>query len=131
MRNYKIPFNPQAQGANHRRVQIKANGFFETGGLWLVSSSRTTSIKHIYIEPEDMPNHLDVRLQRLDIDVIDAQAFFRELKINAAVTFRKQVALKPGLYGESWTEEENNIADEINTFWRDVSILSANFLAPY
>ena len=96
----------QAQGQNHERVEIRANGFFDTGGLYLVCLSRTKDIKHILIGPQDMPNHLDIRLQRLDIDVIDAQAFYRELRVSGAVTLRKQSTKHPGLYGVSWSDEE-------------------------
>lgn len=117
----------QAQGQNHERVEIRANGFFDTGGLYLVCLSRTKDIKHILIGPQDMPNHLDIRLQRLDIDVIDAQAFYRELRVSGAVTLRKQSTKHPGLYGVSWSDEENEIADEIHSFWRamryDISTL--------
>ena len=119
----------QAQGQTHTRVEIKANGFFERGGLFLVCLSRTKDIKHVYIREEDMPNHLDIRLQRLDVDVIDAEAFFRELLINGAVTLRGESQRHPGLYGVSWSEHENLIADQIHHLWRRMEYSRSEILS--
>ena len=65
-----------------------------------------------------MPNHFDIRLQRLNLDVIDAEMFELELRVNAAVTLRKECASNPGLYGSLWSNEENAIADIIHECWR-------------
>ena len=65
-----------------------------------------------------MPNHFDIRLQRLSLDVIDAEMFELELRINAAVTLRKESISNPGLYGDIWSNEENAIADIIHHCWR-------------
>ena len=66
-----------------------------------------------------MPNHLDIRIQRLDTDVIDAEAFERELKIQGAVTFRRECAKRlGGKYKKLWTDKENRMADFIHEMWR-------------
>merc|ERR1712002_136359 len=63
--------------------------------------------------------YLDVRLQRLDTDVVDAEAFERELRIKGAVTFRRFCSSKlGGKYTNLWTKEENKIADLIHKLWK-------------
>ena len=76
-----------------------------------------------------MPNHLDIRLQRLDVDVIDAEAFFRELLINGAVTLREESQRHPDLYGVSWSEDENLIADQIHHLWRRMEYSRSEILS--
>ena len=109
----------KAQGATHERDEVRVKGFFQRGGLWLVVVSRASSIEHIYIPEGEMPNHLDVRIQRLDTDVIDAETFERELRIQGSVTFRKECGTKVGgKFEHLWTEEQNLIADNIHNLWR-------------
>ena len=64
-------------------------------------------------------NRFHFRLQRLDTDVIDAEAFERELRIQGAVTFRRSCGSKiGGRYKNMWTDADNLIADIVHKMWR-------------
>ena len=81
----------------------------------LVCMSRVKNPKHIYINSEEWFSHLDIQLQRLNPDVIEAQIFERMLKIQAAKQFRK--FYQDSDTENSWSAAENVIADKIHDIW--------------
>ena len=61
------------------------------------------------------PTAQEINVQRLNDDVIEAEIFERQMRINAAKTWRRHVALEGRL---QWSREENLIADAIHKAWR-------------
>ena len=78
----------KAQGATHVRDEVRASGMEHIPGLLYVLLSRTCSIKHIYIPESEWFNHFDIRLQRLNPDVLGAKCFEKMLRAKAAYDYR-------------------------------------------
>ena len=104
----------KGQGSTLDKIEIKLKNVAHTPGLFMVALSRTVSPKDIYIPYNEMPNHLDIKMQRLNKNVIDAENFERNLLVKGAETIRK--------YSNSWNIEENKIADLIIRDWKNNNV---------
>ncbi|MAA79200.1 MAG: hypothetical protein CL916_08055 [Deltaproteobacteria bacterium] len=108
------------QGGTHEFNEVRIKEKANVAGLSLVAFSRTKHPNHTYIPADEMPNEFDIRLQRLNPDVLDAECFERQMRIQAAVTKRKLLEENPSVTNNvTWTREENEIADEIHELWKN------------
>ena len=69
----------------------------------------------MHIPSTHLPSAQEINVQRLNNDVIEAEIFQRQMRINAAKTWRRHVALEGG---PEWSREENLITDAIHKAWR-------------
>ena len=86
-------------------------------GLLYVMLSRTNSIEHIYIPESQWFNHFDIRLQRLNNDVLEAECFENMVRAIAAYIYRHFCKEEGNPYGDYWNNEDNSIADKIHSLW--------------
>ena len=105
----------KGQGATLARVEVKVKEWVATPGFWTVVVSRVKHPKHMHIPNTHWPSAQEINVQRLNDDVIEAEIFERQMRINAAKTWRHHVALEGG---PEWSREENLIADAIHKAWR-------------
>ena len=111
----------KCQGATQECNEIRIKSKADIGGVALVAFSRTKQIGNSYVPEGAMPNHMDIRCQRLNPDVIDAECFERELRIKSAVTVRTYMAHNPERFQNRWSEKENEIANEVHACWRNAT----------
>ena len=64
----------------------------KTPGFWTVVVSRVKHPHHLHIPEGEWPTLDELQVQRLNDDVLDAEIFERQMKINAAKTWRHYVA---------------------------------------
>ena len=107
----------KAQGATLERATIRNKGFHNVGGVTLAAISRTKSPKHNYFYPNEFPTTCDIKMQRLDKQVLSAECCERMVRVIAAKTFRHSCTTHDNRYGSYWTEAENLIADIIHNIW--------------
>ena len=107
----------KAQGATHDCDIIKIKGCFGVPGFLLVCLTRARSIRHIYIALTDFPTVLEIRIQRLNPEVIQAQCSEWMIRIIAARCYRHFCTKPENEYGNLWTDLENQIADTIHDIW--------------
>ena len=105
----------KGQGATLQRVVAKVKAWVETPGFWTVVVSRVKHPKHLHIPDDQWPAIEELRMQRLNPDVQEAEIFERQMKINAAKTLRHHLAAEGD--GE-WTDGQNVIGDAVNAAWR-------------
>ena len=63
----------KGQGATFSLAEIDLDGWFHVPGIFLVAISRVKNPRHLHIHK--IPNSLDLALQRLKENVLDAQTF--------------------------------------------------------
>ena len=106
----------KGQGATLQRVIAKVKAWVETPGFWTVVVSRVRHPRHLHIPEGEWPTLDELRMQRLNDDVLEAEIFERQMKINAAKTWRHYVAA--ALEAGDWSRDQNAIADAVNAAWR-------------
>ena len=106
------------QGATKTRLILKdLKQQAHVPGAWLVANTRTKHPKHTFIPEGHWPNTMDINLQRLNYFVTEAETFEMPVKIRAEHTLRQHSIGKNGApYGESWTQQEFDMADWISGF---------------
>ena len=107
----------KAQGATLPRATVRTGGFFDKAGVFLAAISRTQSPKHNYFYPNEFPTASDIKKQRLNHQVLEAECCERMVRVIAAKTFRHFCETQNNCYGSYWTESENLIADQIHDIW--------------
>ena len=105
----------KGQGATLQRVVAKVKAWVETPGFWTVVVSRVKHPHHLHIPDDQWPTFDELQMQRLNEDVLEAEIFERQMKINAAKTWRHFVA--DDADGD-WSREDNVIADAVHLSWR-------------
>ena len=102
----------KGQGATLDRVEIKGDKkTFGLPGMFYVNISRTKHPSHNYIAIDQWPMAIEVRVQRLNPAVIEAENIERVMKIKSAKRIRE----------DEWQPNENRIADDVLTVWRESS----------
>ena len=104
------------QGAEFERQITDDKNDVGTPGVYTVNNSRVKNSKHHY--RKEWPSALDVQVQRLNPFVIEAQIYERRVKIKSAQTLRRHT-VNGREYGQSWTLEENNVADLVAKAWQN------------
>ncbi|XP_043205862.1 uncharacterized protein LOC122372571 [Amphibalanus amphitrite] len=105
----------KGQGATLSRVEVKVKEWVGNPGFWTVVVSRVKHPKHMYIPETEWPTAQEINVQRLNDDVIEAEIFERQMRINAAKTWRLYVEIEGGA---EWSREQNLIADYVHRAWR-------------
>ncbi|KAF0306482.1 hypothetical protein FJT64_022023 [Amphibalanus amphitrite] len=105
----------KGQGATLDRVVAKVKAWVETPGFWTVVVSRVRHPHHLHVPTDQWPTVEEIQVQRLNPDVLEAEIFERQMKINAAKTWRHFVAAEDD--GE-WTSADNVIGDAVHVAWR-------------
>ena len=105
----------KGQGATLDRVVAKVKEWVSTPGFWTVVVSRVKHPKHLHVPAIHWPTAEDIQMQRLNDDVIEGEIFERQMRINAAKTWRHFAASESTA---EWTHRENRIADAIHVEWR-------------
>ena len=111
------PYKLQGETTERQVTEIKDHA--HVPGLWNVAISRTKHPKHNHIPDDQWPSAIDIQSQRLNPFVIEAEIFERTLKIKAAQTLRRRSVEFGVSYGESWTEQECDMADIINDAYKN------------
>ena len=88
-------------------------------GLFTVMASRTTHPKHNHIPDDEWPSAADIQSSRLNNLVNEAETFDMALKIKGAQTLRRSSAQLQKCYENTWTDEENKIADLIAAAYKE------------
>ena len=101
------------QGRTDERLIVEVKDHAHVPGLWNVSVSQVKHPKHNHIPDGQWPTAMDIRQQRLNKFVIEAEIFEIVVKIQASKTLRRWTAGKDVLYGDAWTVQECEIADLI------------------
>ena len=105
----------KGQGATLDRVEAKVKAWVETPGFWTVVVSRVRHPRHLQIPDGQWPTVEELRVQRLNQDVLEAEIFERQMKINAAKTWRHFAATE----GDTdWSHAQNVIGDAVHAAWR-------------
>ena len=105
----------KGQGATLKRVHAKVKEWVGVPGFWTVVVSRVRHPHHLHINSDQWPTLEELQVQRLNEDVVEAEIFERQMKINAAKTWRHFVAAQGD--GE-WSQADNVIGDAVNAAWR-------------
>ena len=105
----------KGQGATLERVVAKVKAWVETPGFWTVVVSRVRHPHHLHIPGDQWPTLEELQVQRLNQDVLEAEIFERQMKINAARTWRHFVAAEGN---EDWSQNDNVVGDAVHTAWR-------------
>ena len=106
------------QGRNEKRAKINVKEFCHVPGLFYVAISRVRHPKHNHIPEGCWPSALDIRMQRLNAFVLEAELFERAVRIVASRTRRWCSVGKEGIYGESWSIRECETADLVVESYR-------------
>ena len=120
----KTAFKGQGETLQRNIIEIKEQA--AVPGIFNVAVSRCKHGKHNYIPDAEWPNSLDIRSQRLNPFVIEAEIFERVIQIKASQTLRKWTAEQDCEYGETWTTEECKIADLIALAYKSKITRSVN-----
>lgn len=97
----------KGQGANFALAEVDLDGWFQVAGIFLVAISRVRSPTHLYMRT--FPNYMDIQLQRLKENVLDAQAFEEAVRVRSEWSYRHQGNCSE----EFWNAETNRVADII------------------
>ncbi|KAH3865710.1 hypothetical protein DPMN_028752 [Dreissena polymorpha] len=96
----------KGQGANFPLAEVDLDGWFHVPGIFLVAISRVRSPAHLHIRT--FPNYMDLKVQRLKENVLDAQAFEEAVKVKSERMYRHKNCGDP-----FWTTHYNDLADSI------------------
>ncbi|KAF0293570.1 hypothetical protein FJT64_008674 [Amphibalanus amphitrite] len=105
----------KGQGATLDRMVAKVKAWVETPGFWTVVVSRVRHPHHLHIPTDQWPTVEEIQVQRLNPDVLEAEIFERQMKINAAKTWRQFVAADDD---GQWSSADNVIGDAVHVAWR-------------
>jgi hypothetical protein len=96
----------KGQGANFPLAEVDLDGWFHVPGIFLVAISRVRSPAHLHIRT--FPNYMDLKVQRLKENVLDAQAFEECAKVKSECMYRHTNCGDP-----FWNTHCNDLADSI------------------
>ena len=106
------------QGRNRKRVKLLIKEYCHIPGIFNVAVSRVEHPKHNHIPEGHWPSALDIRVQRLNGFVLEAELFERAVKIVASRTLRNYAVGKEEIYGVPWSNDECEAANFITEAYR-------------
>ena len=114
------------QGRNERRVKLNVKEFCHVPGLFYVSISRVRHPKHNHIPEGNWPSALELRVQRLNRFVLEAELFEIAVKIAASRTQRRYSVSRDNVYGITWSSKDCEIADLVCEAYRSGNDFSSS-----
>ena len=106
------------QGRNRKRVKLLIKEYCHIPGIFNVAVSLVEHPKHNHIPEGHWPSALDIRVQRLNGFVLEAELFERAVQIVASRTLRNYAVGKEEIYGVPWSNDECEAANFITEAYR-------------
>ena len=107
----------KVQGATVPRVELGLGRFVTSPGAFLAAITRVKSPKHNYVTNNQFPSAHDLKMQRLNRNVLAAECCELMVRVIAAKTLREYCQTEGNPYGFFWSVGDNLIANQIHCHW--------------